>query len=394
MVLAHVVSLTGSHVTGLAVPTLAILTLDAGPFAAALLFALGHCVRGLIGPLLGVLVDRASSPRAVLVGADLAHAVVVATVPLAYLLGAVSMPLLFAVAAAGGVLGGVSELSVQASLPWLVPRERLVSANSALAGARAAGTVTGPGLAGLLVQALGAATAMVADAVSYLLSAVLLRRLRVTRSAAPSSRGLSLLAAFLEGGRVLRGRPVLIRLALAGAALNLGGAGIGALYVLYAYRTLGLGPLVVGLTVAVYSASSIAAVLTVRRLVDRLGMARTVSTFAPVAALALALIPAASLGHPIPLLVVYEAVFGYCGTVWLVAATTLQQTLVPADALARVTALTRSVGTLAIPAGALAGGAAAELAGPTPVLAALALVALLGTLTVLRRPRHPHPPPP
>ena len=308
LVAAQFVSLTGSQITALALPTLAVLRLDAGPLAAGLLFALGYGMRGLTAPLVGVLVDSIRSPRRLLVGTDLLHAVVMASVPATYLLDLLSLPYLLVVAAISGILAGVTDIAVNAVLPRLVPADQLVDANSSLTGARATGQIIGPALGGMLLQFLGAILAVVVDAVSYLLSAALFGGLRgAERPAsadAPTARGRpavvrwrggDLLGSARAGLRTFRGDPLLIRLALAAAALNVGGAGLGALYTLYAYRSLGLSPSQVGAMWAVHSGAALLAVATASRVVRRLGLNGAVAGLAPVAAAALLLIPAASL---------------------------------------------------------------------------------------------------
>ncbi|WDZ83217.1 MFS transporter [Micromonospora cathayae] len=457
LVLAQLVSLTGTHVTALALPTLAVLLLDAGPVAAALIFALEYAARGLTAPLTGVLVDRVRSPRRLLVGTDLLHAAVVATVPVLYLLDGLSLPYLVVVAGISGILAGVTDIAVTAVLPRLVAADRLVGANAALAGARAAGQILGPALGGLLVQALGAALAVAVDTATHLGSAAVLGRLRgagrpagpapATRTAGPEAAsrtygpeaatrtdgpvpaarcadgaaqaghgdqatpggtaartgrraalrrsGADLRRALREGLDTFREHPLLARLALAAAALNVGGAGLGALYTLYAYRTLGLSPFAVGALWGVNSAAAMLAVGTARRVVGRLGLGRTIALFAPVAAGSLLLIPAASLvAAPLVPFVAYELLFGFCATVWAVASATLQQRLVPTDRLGRAIAFSRTVSILAVPVGALVGGVAAQLWGLPGTLTGFALLALAGTTTVVRGVRDPGNGPP
>lgn len=404
LVLAQLLSLTGTHVTALALPTLAVLLLDAGPVAAALIFALEYAARGLTAPLVGVLVDTVHSPRRLLVGTDLLHAAVVASVPVTYLLGVLGLPYLVAVAALSGILAGVTDISVNAVLPRIVPADRLVGANAALAGARAAGQIVGPALGGLLVQALGAALAVAVDAVSYLFSAAALSRLRGAdrptsrqptgasggrptgvpdRRTAPRRPVLAIRSPLREGLATFREIPLLGRLALAAAALNVGGAGLGALYTLYAYRTLGLSPLAVGVLWGVNSAAALLAVATARRLIGRVGLHRSITLFAPVAAGSLLLIPAASLAAaPLVPFLAYEVVFGFCATVWAVASATVQQRLVPAGRLGRVIAFGRTLSMLAVPVGAVVSGVAAGLWGLPGTLTGFALLALAGTTTV------------
>jgi hypothetical protein len=383
-VVAQAVSVTGSQVTALALPTIAVLALGVTPLAASLLFALEYGVQALAAPLLGVLVDSVRSRSRLMAAADGVHALVVFVVTIAYWTGQLSFGLLVVVAATSGALAGLTSIGLPAVVAQLVAADRLVPANSVLAGARSTGQIVGPAVGGWLVQALGAALSVVVDSLSYGLSALALWRLRApARVAAPGPRA-TLRRSLRDGVRVLLNNSVLVRIAIAGAALNIGGAALGGLYVLYAYRRLGLAPATLGLTFAAFSAAAVTGVATAPRLIRRIGLARVVPTFAPIAAAALLLIPAAALTSPVPVLVGYEVVFGYCTTVWTIGSISWQQTLVPVEEIGRVMALTRSIAMLVVPAGALAGGVSAQVFGLLPTMTAFALIALLGTVVVAR----------
>ncbi|MEU6970261.1 MFS transporter [Kitasatospora aureofaciens] len=378
------VGVAGTQVTALALPTLAILLLDAGPLAASLVFALEYGIQGLTGPFAGVLVDRVASRRRLLIAVDVVQLLLIATVPLAHAVGALTLVQLYAVAAVSGALGGVTAIAVPTVVADFVPRDGLVAVNAKLAGARSAGQIAGPGLAAALVQAVGAATAMVADAVSYGLSALAMSLPRLRRDEEPERAAArpGIADSLREGIDVLRDQPLLARLAVAAAALNLGGAGLGGLFVYFAYQVVGLGPGELGLTQAVYSIAAVTAVFTAKRVVRRVGLTRVVPLFGPLAAGALFLIPLASLGAALPVLIAYQLVFGFCATVWSVSWVTLQQRLSPPEQLGRVLGLSRSIGQLVMPVGALLGGALAGAVGTTGALAVFASIALAGTLAV------------
>ena len=387
LVVSQAASVFGTQVTVLALPTVAVLSLGATPVQAALIFALEYGAQGLIGPLLGVLVDRVRARRRLLMATDAIHALLVLTVPVAHWCGVLSLPIVFAVAATSGVLGGLTMVGIQATIPRLVAEEHLVAANSAVTAARSVGQIAGPAAAGWLVQVLGAAVAMVVDAASYLVSIMALRWLRPrpeAPGAVPARTGVW--RSLREGFAALRGHPVLVRITISAAALNLGGAAVGGLFAVYAYRHLRLSPLELGVTFATYSAAAVVGVATATRVIGRLGPERVVPFFAPVLGVALLLVPAAAFAPPLPTLLVYEATFGYCATVWTIATTSLQQRLVPPERLGRVLALSRSVGVLLIPVGALAGGVLAQTWGMVPTLTLFALTALIGaTIAAVRR---------
>ncbi len=373
------------------------LSLHARPLAVSLLFGVSYAVQAATAPFSGVLADSVRSLRRLLVTVDAAQALVIVAVPVSRAFSALTVPLLFAVAALSGGLGGVTDITIRAVASRCLPAADFVSGNSALSGARTLGQLSGPALAGWLIQALGATTAVAADALSYLASGLICLRLpaadghpgRPGQPGQPGDAGRPRGRPSLrEGLSVLRGRPALVRIAIAGAALNLGGAALGALYVLYAYRSLRLSPAALGMILVVQNGAAVLAAVTAARVARRIGLERVVPLFAPVAAAALFLIPAASLLSPLsPLLTlsVYAVIFGYCTTVWTIGSASLQQVIVPPSQIGRVAALSGSVSLVVIPVGAVAGGLLANTLGLRPTLLLAAFAALAGTLAVAGR---------
>jgi predicted MFS family arabinose efflux permease len=374
-----------------------VLSLHARPLAVSLLFGVSYAVQAATAPFSGVLADSVRSLRRLLVTVDAAQALVIVAVPVSRAFSALTVPLLFAVAALSGGLGGVTDITIRAVASRCLPAADFVSGNSALSGARTLGQLSGPALAGWLIQALGATTAVAADALSYLASGLICLRLpaadghpgRPGQPGQPGDAGRPRGRPSLrEGLSVLRGRPALVRIAIAGAALNLGGAALGALYVLYAYRSLRLSPAALGMILVVQNGAAVLAAVTAARVARRIGLERVVPLFAPVAAAALFLIPAASLLSPLsPLLTlsVYAVIFGYCTTVWTIGSASLQQVIVPPSQIGRVAALSGSVSLVVIPVGAVAGGLLANTLGLRPTLLLAAFAALAGTLAVAGR---------
>jgi predicted MFS family arabinose efflux permease len=370
-------------------PTIAVLVLRAPPLAVSALFAVAYGAQAASVPFAGVLVDSVRSLRRLLIVVDLLQVLVVGSVPVSRALSLLSLPVLFGVAALSGGLGGLTGIAIRAFAARGVAPADVLAGNAVITGARTAGQVPGPALAGWLIQALGVVTAVAADAASYLLSALICLRLPVAAAGPAGRAGRGLRAdrrSLREGLAVLAGSPALIRLTVADSALNLGGAAIGSLYVLYAFRILGLKPGALGTVLVVQNAAALLAVATATRVSRRIGLERVVPVFAPAAAAALLLIPAASWLAPLAVLGCYGAIFGYCTTVWAIGSVSLEQLLVPPGQIGRVIALSRVVSLVVIPAGALGGGALADLWGTRPTLLAAALAALAGTLTVAGRP--------
>ncbi|MGA5817972.1 MFS transporter [Kitasatospora sp. NPDC094028] len=151
------VSKLGGSITSLALPLVAVLTLDAGPFAVGLLTATVWLPWLFFGLPAGVWVGRAPR-RIVMIACNLGSATLFASVPLAAVLGVLTLAQLLAVAFLAGTAAVFFDASYRAYLPELVPAADLIEANAKLEGSASAAQVAGRGLAGLTVQLLGAAT--------------------------------------------------------------------------------------------------------------------------------------------------------------------------------------------------------------------------------------------
>lgn len=174
---ADTVSQVGSQVSLLALPLVAVLVLGASNLEVGVLAACGTLAFLLVGLPAGAWVDRLRR-RGVLIVADVGRALVLGSVPLAWVLGVLSMPQLYLVAVVTGVLTVFFDMAYQSYLPHLVGRERLVEGNAKLEAVRAVGQVAGPSGAGLAVQVLTAPVAVAVDAVSFLGSALFVGRIR------------------------------------------------------------------------------------------------------------------------------------------------------------------------------------------------------------------------
>ncbi|MGW0478303.1 MFS transporter [Nonomuraea sp. NPDC003214] len=215
---AAAVSQFGSQITYVALPLLAVTVLGAGAGEVGLLSAVGTLTVLVLGLPAGAWVDRVRR-RPVMVAADLARACVLLSVPVAWWAGWLGMGQLYAVAALVGAGSLAFDVASFSLVPALVGRERLTAANSMLVGTSAGMDVAGRGVAGVLVQAAGAPVAILLDALSYLWSALWLRRVPEPAPAAPPARQ-PLVPQIAEGVRFLFGSPVLVGVVAQGAMVN------------------------------------------------------------------------------------------------------------------------------------------------------------------------------
>jgi len=166
---ANGISQLGTQVSILALPLAALLILHASALGVSLLRAFAVLPFVVFSLPAGVWIDRVRR-RPLMIVSDLGRALAMASIPIAYWLGDLTMLQLYVVAAVVGALSVTFDVSYLSFLPGLVERERLGEANSKLLGTQSVATLAGPTLAGALIGAFGAAVAVLADAVSFALS--------------------------------------------------------------------------------------------------------------------------------------------------------------------------------------------------------------------------------
>lgn len=378
------VSLFGDQVSLLAIPLLAALELDAGAAQMGLLTAAALAPNLLFSIHLGAWADRRPRRRELLIAADLGRALLLLTIPLAWLLGVLSLAQLYVVAFAAGSFGVVFSVAYDIVFVALLDREQYIEGSSLLNGSRAASIVAGNSVAGLLVQALTAPVALLLDALSYLGSALFIGRAGAVE-ATPARAGEE--ASLTAGGRFIARTPLIRAALLASATLNLFNTGFYALLVLYATRDLGMGAGALGLALAVGGFGSLLGALVVRRLSDRIGLGRALVFGFVLTPAPLLLVPLA-IGTPVPaLLLAIAEFFNGMGVMVLdVGLGSLYAALVPDQLRARVSGAFLLVNYGIRPVGALAGGLLAAAVGLHATMWVTAVGALAGVLWLLPSP--------
>ena len=180
--LGYTVSQFGDRITELALPLIAAVTLHASAAAVSALAAVTW-TPNLLGVVLGAWVDRQRRKRRLMIGADLARAVVLLSLPVAAAFHAVTLGQLYIAALLCGSAAVLFNTSYPTFFAHLVPRSAYVSANSKLAASRSASSMVGPAAGGALIAATSAPFAVAADSVSFLFSALTIGRVRVAEPA-------------------------------------------------------------------------------------------------------------------------------------------------------------------------------------------------------------------
>ena len=384
---ARAISVAGDRVSVLALPTLAILILGASPAQVGVLNAAGTLAWPALGLFAGVWVDRLRRRR-ILVATDLARAALLGSIPLAFALGHLSLLQLLLVAGFVGTLTVFFDLASTAYVPTLVPRAEWADANAKLEVAQQAVATGAPGLAGLLITLLSAPFAIFFDAISFLLSGTLIAVTGPVEPALPVNARRSLLHEAAEGIRFLLQDQALVRITIGAAISNVGVLMSLALQLLFLYRVMHLSPIVVGACFAVGSLASLVGALYNRRVMNRLGIHRTLVLSTFIEGIAYILIPAGTLLPVIPLLLGALILSGFFNTTWNVSVTTFRQTRIAPQLMGRVGAAGRVIGYGALPVGSLLGGflgqaLSARFGERTGLASALVIAALVAASSAL-----------
>lgn len=365
---AAAVSRLGTSVSYVAVPLVAVVALDATPGEVGLLATLGTVAFLVIGLPAGVWVDRVRR-RGVLIAADLARAAVLATVPAAWWLDALTIEQLYVTVLLSGVGTVFFDVANQSYLPQVVGRSALLAANTRLVGMDAVNDVAGRGAAGVLVAVLTAPVAILVDVASFLVSAWCVSRVRHREERrAPTARRLW--PDMLAGVLLVTRHPVLRAIAAAGALSNLGIVLVLTMLPVVLVDELGMSATVLGLLLASGGLGMLAGSLVARRLAAVFGAGRV---------LLLASVAIAPFGFGMPF-VDHGAPLWLAAAGWLVVTTkvgsdnvinvSFRQRVTPDRLLGRVTATFRFLLTGALAVGAAAAGALGQLVEPRAALVA------------------------
>ena len=382
------VSVFGDQVTMLALPLAAVLLLDASAIQMGLLTAAGWAPHLLFALAAGLWLDRRRSRRAVMVAADIGRALLLASVPLAYWLDALTIAHLIWVAFAVGALTVLFDIAWSVYFVHVVPREHVVEANGKLSTTRAASFVGGPSLAGVLVQVLGAPVAVLADAVSFLGSALVLAKIRVQEARPQPADGEKLRARLAEGFRFVFGHP-LIRPNLACAAtVNFFNLAFGAIVVLFLADELGLSPATIGFALGAGAVGGLVGAAAAPAVGRRIGLGPAIVLGAVLFPAPLLLFPLAAGPEPVVVAMIVAAEFlSSVGVmVFDVHVNSLLVFVTPDEMRPRQTATFRFVNYGVRPLGALAGGLVAAAIGLRPALLLTAAGAVAGVLWLLSSP--------
>lgn len=369
---ALTVSAVGDGVSVVALPIIAVKSLHATAFGTSLIVASSYAAWLLVGLPAGVWVSRYELQR-LQVALDVCRAMVLVTVPLAGLLGVLSLAQIVLVALIVGLASVLHEVSSSVFLPSIVPSETLADRNGWLSGGYAVAQVSGPSLGGLLVQVVGATACVLVDVFSYVFSALCLSRLpRLGRLEEPTRERLS--EALLEGVAFVRKSPGLVSSCRILVSLNLACGGVQALAPVFLLRTLHQPSVAVGILLGTEGAGAALGAMLSVWLSRRLSLRLSSAVFSLTSAVGIFCI---SMTHPGRLIILFALGnillgIGLAGVSTVLR--TYRQMTTPAALLPRVMATVRFASWGALPIGALMAGGLTLWLGISSTLMFLSIV--------------------
>jgi MFS family permease len=383
--IGETVSQFGTMVSQLALPLVAILVVHATTLEVGLLEAFQTVPFLLVGLPAGAWVERMRF-RSVLIVNDMIRAAALGSIPLAKLLGVLTIGQLFGVALITGVGTVFFDVAYQSYLPQLVGREQLVAGNSRLQASESVSQIAGPSAAGLLIQALTAPYAVLVDALSFLWSAgwVAAIQSRPPPPARKPDRHLG--REILEGLRFVLGSPLLRAIAMCTGSSNLFSAiGMAVFYVLLA-RQLHIAPGIIGLITSAAAVGGLAGALGATRVAARFGQGPAIWMSMVVSAPFGFVAPFVQRNWTLGLLAVAQVGFGVGVVLYNITQVSFRQGLCPPELLGRMNATMRFLVWGTLPLGGVIGGALGTLIGVRATLLVAAIGGALAFLPVLLSP--------
>ena len=378
------ISSFGGQVTLLALPLTAAVLLHASPTQMGLLTAMEIVPFVLLSLPSGVWLDRVRKLPVYVVG-EISISFAVATVPVAWWLGLLSIRWLYVVGLIIGAVNTTAGSAAQIVLTQIVPRERLVEAHAKNSLASSTAEVSGPGAAGALIKLTGAPVALLADAVLLLISATILRGIGVRET--PIAAPIPFWSAMREGVDFVRSHKLLVTMASCVGAWQLCGQAAIVVQILFATRELGLSARGVGFSYVALGAGTIGASAIAHRLGRRIGPGPVlVLGFGICGAgwLLLANAPANAYGVAAFALMLF--MYGVGAVFIFINFLALRQSVTPGRMLGRMTSTMRWLILLPAGPGALLGGWIGERYGLRTTLAFAGSTALLLMLLAWRIP--------
>jgi MFS family permease len=397
---AETVSGFGTYITTIALQVLVVLTLGGTATDVGLLNASRWLPYLLLGLIVGALVDRRRR-RPILIGTDLGRGILLGLIPLFWVLGWLTLPLLLLFVACFGVLSLLNDASSMSFLPRLMPRQSLLAANARLEQSSAVTQTSGPVVAGALVTALGAPLAVLVDAATYFYSAIAVSRIAIDEPPAVGKDvPLHLRRNIADGLRWVYRHRTLGPMAVFGHVWFLFNSMLITVFVPFVLLQLGLTAFELGLALAGAGITGLIGSTLSTRFGMRFGAGPAIiACFAlmPLGWVLIALVPSGTLWITVAVLAAGQGIYGLCLGLQNANEMGYRQAVTPDALQSRTNTTIRSVNRAMIVIGAPVGGILADSIGYRPTfwigIGGFVVVAVGLALSPFRHARHDEEPP-
>lgn len=376
------VSNLGDRISLLALPTIALVGLHQGALAIGVIGSLRFLPFLVLSPVAGGWADRLTRQR-IMITADLGRFLSLLTIPLGYALGALTIWQLYAVALVNGCLTVFFEVSYQSYLPTLVEPGDIMEGNAKLQMTRSGSQAVGSALGGLLISLISSAGAVIVDAMSFIVSALSIGRIKA-RELPPSERPPA--GSARDGWIALKEQPVLRSLLASSTVSNLGYSMGTVLALVIAYQELHLSPGEVGLATGVGGVGFVLGAMAAKRITSRFRVGRTIALMPLLIAVGNAVLPLGHLGLPLLVLCVGQFLVGAATSVYNVPVMTLVMTLTPPTVRGRIIGMSLILVWGAVSLGSLVGGVLGSLMGGSHAILVGAVFSAAATVIALASP--------
>jgi MFS family permease len=366
------------QITGLALPTIAILLLHISVFEVGILGAIQYIAFPALGLFVGVWVDRYRRRR-ILILCNAGELFALASIPITYVFGLLNIYQIFAIAAANGVFQVFFDVAYQAYLPTLVEPSDLLEGNTKLQTTASAASVVGPTLAGFLISLIGAAKSIAIDAASNVVCIFAWLSIKKTEEIVLRAEKSTFVSEVRDGVKVIVRSPLLSTMTCCVATINIGNTIASTVFLFYAYNELHLTPLLVGILGTAGGAAFLISSVFAGRIASKLGTGKAIGVsilfgFGYVGYTLALVLPA------FPTLLVFSFIASFGVWIFNITSVTMYQKITPNRLLGRMTATRRAITWGVIPAAALISG---ELGATIGLPATIAIGGLISGGSVL-----------
>lgn len=356
----------GSQFTFIALPLLATIILEASPFQMGLITSLGFLPNLLFGLFAGAWVDRLKR-KPILITANLVSAGLLLAIPILYFGELLNINILYVIQFMLGIGSLFSSISSSTYMPTLIKKEELLEGNSKFQFSNSVARITGSGLGGGLVQLLSAPIVILIDAITFIVSALFLSRIKSEEIVKESKKEeRNMVREIREGIQIVFSSKIIRSILYSSTCYNFFYSMFLPLFILFVSKDLELNSTIIGLIFSVGGLGALIGSTVAKKAGTKLGIGRLLSLVNILTGISIIVMAISTIFTPmmtVSLLLVAQVILSACATIYSINAVSLRTAITPNHLLGRTNASMHTIGFGVLAIGPLLGGAIAELLG-------------------------------